>query len=66
MDFVYHKEVMKYRFEVLLQSSKYYKDSLPAEDWYEDKWLNWTPETTDLEMSKAHKHYIKKALPWVS
>ena len=59
-------EVMKYRFEVLLQSSKYYKDSLPAEDWYEDKWLNWTPETTDLEISEKHKHYIKKAEPWVS
>ena len=55
---------MKYKFEVAVQSSKYYKDSLPAKDWYEKKWLNWTPETEDLEISEAHKHYIKKALPY--
>ena len=59
-------EVMKYRCEVLLQSSKYYKDSQPSPVWYEQKWLNWTPETEDLEISKNYKHYIKKALPWVS
>ena len=59
-------EVMKYKHEVAIQSSKYYKDSLPAEDWYEEKWLNWTPETTDLEISEKHRHLIKKALPWVS
>ena len=28
---------MKYKHEVAIQSSKYYKDSQPAEDWYEDK-----------------------------
>ena len=59
-------EVMKYKHEVALQSSKYYKDSPPSETWYEDKWLNWTPETEDLEISEKHTHYIKKALPWVS
>tara|TARA_X000001382_G_scaffold106961_1_gene82480 strand:- start:25 stop:750 length:726 start_codon:yes stop_codon:yes gene_type:complete len=59
-------EVMKYRCEVLLQSSKYYRDSQPSPVWYEQKWLNWTPETEDLEISENYKHYIKKALPWVS
>ena len=59
-------KVMKYKHEVALQSSKYYKDSKPSETWYEDKWLNWTPETEDLEISEKHTHYIKKALPWVS
>ena len=59
-------EVMKYKHEVAIQSSKYYKDSLPAKDWYEEKWLNWTPETTDLEISEKHRHLIKKAIPWVS
>ena len=57
-------EVMKYKHEVAIQSSKYYKDSQPAEDWYETKWLNWTPETTNLEISKAHRHYIKRAEPY--
>ena len=59
-------EVMKYKHEVAIQSSKYYKDSQPSKVWYEKKWLNWTPETEDLEISEAHRHFIKKALPWVS
>jgi len=57
-------EVMKYKHEVAIQSSKYYGDSLPAKDWYDEKWLNWTPETTDLEISEKHRHLIKKALPY--
>ena len=59
-------EVMKYKHEVAIQSSKYYGDSQPSVEWYEKKWLNWTPETEDLEISEAHRHFIKKALPWVS
>ena len=57
-------EVMKYKHEVAIQSSKYYGDSLPSKEWYEEKWLNWTPETRDLEISEAHKHLIEKALPY--
>jgi hypothetical protein len=57
-------EVMKYKHEVAMQSSKYYRDSSPSKEWYEDKWLNWTPETEDLEISEKHKHYIKKAYPY--
>ena len=57
-------EVMKYKHEVAIQSSKYYGDSNPSVEWYEKKWLNWTPETEDLEISEAHRHYIKKALPY--
>jgi len=57
-------ETMLYKHEVALQSSKYISDSLPAKEWYKDKWLNWTPETTDLEVAEKHKHKIKKALPY--
>lgn len=57
-------EVMKYKHEVAIQSSKYYSDSTPSKEWYEKKWLNWTPETTNLEISEKHTHYIKKALPY--
>ena len=57
-------ETMAYKHEVAIQSSKYYGDSIPSKEWYQDKWLNWTPETTDLEISEKHKHYIKKALPY--
>tara|TARA_R100001480_G_scaffold129073_1_gene126633 strand:- start:138 stop:869 length:732 start_codon:yes stop_codon:yes gene_type:complete len=59
-------EVMKYKHEVAIQSSKYYGDSNPSKEWYQDKWLNWTPETRDLEISEAHRHLIEKAHPWVS
>jgi hypothetical protein len=62
--FCLSKEVMLYKHIVAIQSSKYYRDSQPAEDWYETKWLNWTPETTNLEISKAHRHYIKRAYPY--
>ena len=62
--FCLSKEVMKYKHELAIQSSKYYKDSQPSADWYEKKWLNWTPETEDLEISEAHRHYIKKAEPY--
>ena len=57
-------KVMKYKHEVALQSSKYYKDSKPSETWYEDKWLNWTPETRDIEIAEKHKHKIKQAWPY--
>ena len=62
--FCLSQEIMLYKHEVAIQSSKYYRDSQPAEDWYETKWLNWTPETTNLEISKAHRHHIKKAYPY--
>ena len=57
-------EVMLYKHIVAIQSSEYYKDSLPSEEWYEKKWLNWTPETEDLEISKNYKHFIKRAYPY--
>ena len=57
-------EVMKYKHEVAIQSSKYYSDSIPSKEWYEDKWLNWTPETRDIEIAEKHKHKIKQAWPY--
>ena len=55
---------MKYKHEVAIQSSKYYSDSIPSKEWYEDKWLNWTPETRDIEIAEKHKHKIKQAWPY--
>jgi hypothetical protein len=62
--FCLNKDTMNYKHEVAIQSSKYYKDSQPSVEWYEKKWLNWTPETEDLEISEAHRHYIKRAYPY--
>jgi len=39
-------------------------DSVPSETWYRDKWLNWNPETTNLEISANHTHLIPKAIPY--
>ena len=57
-------ETMLYKHEVAIQSSKYYKDSPPSKEWYQDKWLNWTPETRDIEIAEKHKHKIKQAWPY--
>lgn len=39
-------------------------DSEPNPNWFEDKWLNWTPETTCLNMSKRWGHTSFKAEPY--
>jgi hypothetical protein len=39
-------------------------DSRPNPNHFEDKWLNWTPDTRDLEMSLAHMATVPAALPY--
>lgn len=39
-------------------------DSRPSPDHFEDKLLNWTPETRDIEMALAHKHTVPQAVPY--
>jgi len=39
-------------------------DSVPAQHWYEEKWLNWTPNTMNLEPAANYTHRIPKALPY--
>ena len=62
--FCLNRETMLYKHDVAIKSSSYISDSIPNKEWYKDKWLNWTPETEDLEISEAHKHHIKKAEPY--
>lgn len=59
--FCFSKELMLYKHLLSIGFSKKIGDTPPNEDWYEDKWLNWTPETVDLEIAIGYEHYIKKA-----
>jgi len=41
-------------------------DSVPNENWYDDKWINWNFETNnkDLEISKGHESAIPRAVKY--
>lgn len=58
--FCYRTEVMFYKHILCCGFSERIKDSIPDPDWF-DKWLNWTPETTNLEISKNYTASIKRA-----
>jgi len=61
--FCFSPELMLYKHLLALGFSKQIGDSVPSETWYKDKWLNWTPNTINLEISAKHTHAIKKAIP---
>lgn len=62
--FCIHKHTMLYKHLTALSFSAKIGDSLPCPDWYEDKWLNWSPETMNIEISLNYKHTIHKAIPY--
>lgn len=62
LGFSYNKDTMLYKHLTALVFSKAIGDSEPDENWYEFKWLNWKPETRDLEISVGFQHKIKKAI----
>ena len=47
-----------------LTFSKKIGDSIPDENWYEDKWLNWNESVENLEISKGSQHLIKRAFKY--
>lgn len=56
---------MYWKHLTALAFSKIVGDSPPNEDWYEQKWLNWHPETNNrnLEISLGYEWTIPKAVP---
>jgi len=62
--FCLNEKTMLYKHKAALDFSAKIGDSVPAETWYKDKWLNWTPNTIDLEPSAKHTHLIRQALPY--
>lgn len=61
LGFSFNKKTMFYKHLMALTFSKKIGDSLPDEDWYETKWLNWKKNSENLEISKGSQHLIKKA-----
>lgn len=64
LGFCVNSNTMLYKHLLAITFSRKIGDSIPAEDWFETKWLNWTPETTDLEISAKHRHHIPKIQPF--
>lgn len=57
-------ENMKIKCHLGIKYSNFIRDSIPNEDWYEEKWLKWHPihNNENLEISKGHEHLIPKAI----
>jgi hypothetical protein len=64
--FCFSEKNMYWRILAAIAYSRYLKDSLPNEDWYEDVWLAWDYEKNNknLEISKKHSHLIPRAVPY--
>lgn len=58
------EETMLYKHLLAIGFSKHIGDSIPNERWYEDKWLNWSPELENLEIAKGKESRIKRAIPY--
>jgi hypothetical protein len=57
-------ENMKIKCHLGIKYSKFIRDSIPNEDWYEEKWLKWHPihNNKNLEISNGYEHLIPKAV----
>ena len=62
--FCLNEKTMLYKHNAALDFSEKIKDSIPSKTWYEEKWLNWTPEITNLEPASKHPDHIPKAEPY--
>ena len=59
--FCFSDQLMFYKHLLAMGFSAKIGDTLPNERWYEDKWLAWTPDTENLEISKGCEHKIPRA-----
>lgn len=64
MGFSLNKETMFYKHLMALTFSKAIGDSQPDENWYEEKWLNWSEDKENLEISEGYQHHIKRAFKY--
>ena len=62
--FCFNERTMLYKHQSALDFSAKIGDSVPSPTWYNEKWLNWTPEVTNLEPSAKHTQLIPHALPY--
>ena len=61
MGFSLNKETMRYKHLLSIVSASVIGDSKTDEMWYENKWLNWKPDTINLDVSEGNQKKIKKA-----
>tara|TARA_B100001559_G_C16021988_1_gene403940 strand:- start:40 stop:546 length:507 start_codon:yes stop_codon:yes gene_type:complete len=61
LGFSFNKDTMFYKHLMALTFSKVIGDSLPDENWFEDKWLKWYENMENLEISEGYQHHIKRA-----
>lgn len=66
LGFAVSPKVMYWKHLTALAFAQAIGDNMPNEDWLEDKWLTWHPETNnqDLEISLGFEHVIPKAVPY--
>lgn len=57
-------ETMRWKHLCAMAFSPDVGESLPNPDWYEDKWLAWTPEVRDLDVSIGCESGIPCAVPF--
>lgn len=57
-------KVMKIAHLVALAVSQKIGDTTGNEDWFEDKWVNWTPESRDLEGCSDYEWQIPRCVPY--
>ena len=62
LGFCINDKTMLYKFLIGLVYTKIIGDSIPNEDWYEDKWLKWDINTKNLEQSVGAEHRIPKII----
>lgn len=61
MGFSFNKNTMLYKHLTAMVFSEVIGDSVPDENWYEKKWLNWSIDSKNLEISEGSQHLIKQA-----
>tara|TARA_B100001057_G_C22869335_1_gene958068 strand:+ start:6413 stop:7234 length:822 start_codon:yes stop_codon:yes gene_type:complete len=61
MGFSLNKESMRYKHLLAIASATVIGDSKTDEMWYENKWLNWNPDTLNLDVSEGNQKKIKRA-----
>ena len=59
--FCFNSLTMYYKHLTAIQFSGSIGDSIPSQEWYRDKWTNWTPDTENLEIAENYKYLIKRA-----
>jgi hypothetical protein len=59
--FCLNPQTMLYKHLTAINFSATIGDSIPSQEWYRKKWLNWNTKTRDIEISEKWKHLIPKA-----